>query len=61
MYVRTRRLYANLNQALAWDRPLALAPDALKELEFWENCFEKFEQWSAHLDSEPNLLSNIIF
>ena len=24
----TRRLYANLNQALAWDRPLALAPAA---------------------------------
>ena len=38
----TRRLYANLNQALAWYRPLALAPAALKELEFWENGFEKF-------------------
>ena len=37
-----RRLYANLNQALAWDRPLALAPATLKELEFWDNCFEKF-------------------
>ena len=34
----TRRLYAyaNVNQALAWDRPLTLAPDALRELEFWE-------------------------
>ena len=30
----TRRLYANLNQASAWDRPLTLASDALKELEF---------------------------
>ena len=30
------RLYANLYQALAWDRPLALVPDTLKELEFWE-------------------------
>ena len=38
----TRRLYANLNQALVWDRPLALTPATLKELEFWENCFEKF-------------------
>ena len=55
----TRRLYANLNQALAWDRAVALAPDALKELEFWENCFKKFN--GQPMDSEPNLLSNIIF
>ena len=36
------RLHANVNQASAWDRPLTLALDALRELEFWENCFEKF-------------------
>ena len=36
------RLYTNVNQASAWDRPLTLAPDTLKELEFWENWFEKF-------------------
>ena len=38
----TRRLYANVNQASAWDRPLTLAPDALRKLEFWENCLKKF-------------------
>ena len=41
-YMWTRRLYANVNQASAWDRALTLASDALRELEFWENCFEKF-------------------
>ena len=38
----TRRSYANVNQASAWDRPLTPALDALRELEFWENCFQKF-------------------
>ena len=36
-----KRLYANINQASAWDRPLTLA-DALRELKFWGNCSEKF-------------------
>ena len=38
----TRRIYANISQASAWDRPLTLASDALRGLEFWGNCFEKF-------------------
>ena len=44
------RLYANINQTSVWDKPLTLAPDALKELEFWGNCFEKFNGqpiWTA--------------
>ena len=37
-----RRFYVNTSQASTWEKPLTLAPDALRQLEFWVNCFEKF-------------------
>ena len=57
----TRRLYAYINQALTWDKPLTLVSDALGELEFWGNCFKKFTVQAIWPFNPMCSISGVIF